>query len=164
MKRLAFLSTLALLLNAGVFSFNAHATTLAPELKAYDFARAYYIEDGGVVIAPREGFYCPDGVETPEGIRVMPGQTFIQFDEGKLIMEVYHFTRLDADGRRAFFHERRYHYKVVKNAEGKFVFLRDGYIDSDDFYLTRFRGLEWFDFAFPGLDIQPGEQYWRSRP
>ena len=27
----------------------SHATTLPPELKAYDFARAYYVEDGGVV-------------------------------------------------------------------------------------------------------------------
>ena len=49
-------------------------TTLPPELKAYDFAEAYYIEDGGVVISPyNHGFYCPHGVETPEGIRIMPG-------------------------------------------------------------------------------------------
>jgi hypothetical protein len=142
----------------------AWATTLAPELKAYDFARAYYLEDGGIVIAPQDGFYCPEGVQTPEGIRVMPGQTFIQFDPARLIMEHYKFVRLDADERRAFFHETRYHYKVVKNAEGKFRIIRQDYIDSDDFYLSHFRLLEWFDFAFPYTEIHPGEQLWRTRP
>ena len=47
----------------------AHATTLPPEFKAYDFGEAYYIEDGGVVISPYDhGFYCPHGIQTPEGI------------------------------------------------------------------------------------------------
>jgi len=73
----------------------SHATTLPPELKAYDFARAYYVEDGGIVIAPQEGFYTVGGVQTPEGIRIMPGHTFIQFDEAHLIMEVYKFISLD---------------------------------------------------------------------
>ena len=162
MKRLILFLSLALVLIAGISP--TRATTLGPELKAYDFARAYYVEDGGIVIAPREGFSCPAGVETPEGIRVMPGQTFTQYDEGHLVAEVYKFVRLDADERRAFFHERRYHYKVEKNADGSLVFVRGPYIDSDDFYLSRFRLLEWFDFAFPGVDLQPGEQYWRSRP
>src|SRR5277367_5481135 len=91
----------------------SHATTLPPELKAYDFARAYYVEDGGVVISPQEGFYCTGGVQTPEGIRLMPGQVFIQFDESRFIMEVYKFVSLDAGERRAHFRESRYHYSVA---------------------------------------------------
>jgi hypothetical protein len=145
-------------------TISSHATTLIPELKAYDFARAYYVEDGGVVIVPQDGFYCRDGVQTPEGIRIMPGQTFVQFDPARLIMEVYKFVRLDAGERRAFFHERRYHYKVVKLAEGGNHIIPQEYIDSDDFYLSHFRLLEWFDFAFPYMEIHPGEQLWRTRP
>src|SRR5277367_4854173 len=78
----------------------SHATTLPPELKAYDFARAYYVEDGGIVIAPQDGFYSSGGVQTPEGIRLMPGQTFIQFDPGHLVMEDYKFASLDPGERR----------------------------------------------------------------
>ena len=142
----------------------SHATTLPPELKAYDFARAYYVEDGGVVIVPQEGFYCTGGVRTPEGIRLTPGQTFIQFDESRLIMEVYKFVSLDPGERRAHFHERRYRYEVTKDAHGKRHIVPGNYIDSDDFYLSHFRLLEWFDFAFPYLEIHPGEQNWRTRP
>ena len=141
----------------------SHATTLPPELKAYDFARAYYVEDGGVVIAPQDGFYCIGGVQTPEGIRIMPGHTFIQFDPDHLVMEVYKFVRLDPGERRAHFHERRYHYEVAKNDNGKNRIIPQEYIDSDDFYLSHFRQLEWFDFAFPYLEIHPGEKYWRTR-
>jgi hypothetical protein len=140
------------------------ATTLAPELKAYDFARAYYIEDGGIVIVPQDGFYCPHAVKTPEGLRIMPGQTFTQFDPARHIMEVYTFTHLDTDQRRAYFHERRYHYKVIRTPENKWRIIRQDYIDSDDFYLTKFRMLEWFDGAFPDVEIHPGEQLWRTRP
>jgi hypothetical protein len=142
----------------------AHATTLPPELKAYDFARAYYVEDGGVVISPQEGFYSTGGAQTPEGIRLMPGQTFIQFDESRLIMEVYKFVRLDPDERRAHFHERRYHYEAVQDAHGQRQIVPQGFIDSGDFYLSHFRLLEWFDFAFPSIEIHPGEQNWRTRP
>jgi hypothetical protein len=140
------------------------ATTLPPELKAYDFARAYYIEDGGVVIAPQDGFHCANGTPTPEGIRVMPGDTFFQFDPARLIMEVYRLTSLDPDGRRAHFHERRYHYKVVMTGPKKNRIIPQECIDSDDFYLSQFRLLEWFDFAFPYLELSPGEEHWRTRP
>jgi hypothetical protein len=142
----------------------SHATTLPPELKAYDFARAYYVEDGGVVISPQEGFYSTGGVQTPEGIRLMPGQVFIQFDESRLIMEVYKFVSLDPGERRAHFHERRYYYTVTKDANGKRHVNPQGFIDSSDFYLSHFRLLEWFDFAFPYLEIHPGEENWRTRP
>ena len=128
-----------------------------------DFARNYQFKDGGVVVLPRNGFYCPDGVQTPDGILVKPGQSFIQFDAGKLIMEVYHFKRMDPDGLRAFFHEKRYHYKVEKNAEDKLVFVRDGYIDSNDFYLPKDNILDWYDSVFGYVNLQPGEQYWRTR-
>src|SRR5277367_433643 len=111
----------------------SHATTLPPELKAYDFARAYYVEDGGVVISPQDGFYCVGGVQTPEGIRIMPGHTFIQFDEARFIMEVYKFVSLDPDERRAHFHERRYHYEVQTDAHGKHHIIPLDYIDSSDF-------------------------------
>jgi hypothetical protein len=143
---------------------SSRATTLIPELKAYDFARAYYIEDGGIVIVPQDGFYCPDAVKTPEGVRVMPGQTFWQFDPARMIMEVYTFKRLDMEAKRAYFHERRYHYKVIRTEQNKWRTVPLDFIDSKDFYLTQFRALEWFDFAFPDVEIHPGEQLWRTRP
>jgi hypothetical protein len=141
----------------------ACATTLPPELKAYDFAKAYYVEDGGVVIVPQDGFYSSGGVQTPEGIRLMPGQVFIQFDPGQLIMEVYKFVSLDPGERRAHFHESRYHYTREKTAHGKYHINPGNYIDGTDFYLSHFRLLEWFDFAFPYMEIHPGEQLWRTR-
>ncbi len=140
------------------------ATTLWPELKAYDFARAYYIEDGGIVIVPQDGFYCPGAEKTPEGLKIVPGQSFTQFDPSRMIMEVYQFTRLDADGHRAYFHERRYHYKVIRTPKNKWRIIQQDYIDSDDFYLSRFRLLQWFDGAFPDVELHPGEQLWRTRP
>ena len=140
------------------------ATTLPPELKAYDFARAYYVEDGGVVIVPQEGFYSTGGAQTPEGIRLRPGQVFIQFDESRLIMEVYKFVSLDPGERRAHFHERRCYYTIAIDAHGKRHINPQGFIDSSDFYLSHFRLLEWFDFAFPYIEIHPGEQNWRTRP
>jgi hypothetical protein len=139
------------------------ATTLIPELKAYDFARAYYIEDNGIVIVPQDGFYCPRATQTPEGLRVMPGQSFTQFDPARMIMEVYKFTRLDETTNCAYFHERRYRYKVIRTEQNKLRLVPLNYIDSDDFYLTQFRALEWFDFAFPYTEIHPGEQLWRTR-
>jgi hypothetical protein len=82
---------LSLLLLAIAAPSITRATTLPPELNAYDFGEAYYIEDGGVVVSPyANGFYCPHGIATPEGIRVMPGGMFIQFDEGQQVEEVYH--------------------------------------------------------------------------
>jgi hypothetical protein len=142
----------------------SHATTLPPELKAYDFAQAYYLEDGGVVIAPCDhGFVCPRGVETPEGIRVMPGDTFVQFNPNRLHEEEYQLVRLNAGQTQAFFHERIFRYKTVRDAPGKFHEQRGQLLATGDFYLTKFRGLEWFDFAFPDLEIHPGEQEWRAR-
>ena len=156
--------TIALTTLLVTLSMPSRATTLPPELKAYDFARAYYVEDGGVVIVPQEGFYCSGGVKTPEGIRLMPGHVFIQFDESRLILEVYRFVSLDPGERRAHFHESRYHYWMSTTAQGKRHVTPEGYIDSTDFYLSHFRLLEWFDFAFPYIEIHPGEQNWRTRP
>jgi hypothetical protein len=142
----------------------SRATTLPPELKAYDFARAYYVEDGGVVIVPQEGFYASGGTPTPEGIRLTPGQLFVQFDESRHILEIYRFVSLDPGERRAHFHESRYHYTVTQDAHGKRRVHPQEPIDSSDFYLSHFRLLEWFDFAFPYIELHPGEQNWRTRP
>jgi hypothetical protein len=53
---------------------------------------------------------------------------------------------------------------VTKDTHGKRHVIPLDYIDSTDFYLSHFRLLEWFDFAFPYLEIHPGEQGWRTRP
>ncbi len=141
------------------------ATTLPPELGAYDFAEAYYIEDGGVVIAPyHHGFYCDDGIQTPEGIRIMPGGTFLMYNESPLVVNEYKLLRLNKEGTRAYFHQNTYRYKIVKDAQGHDQVIRQQLVASRDFYLTRTRILQWFDFAFPGVEIHPGSQNWRSRP
>jgi hypothetical protein len=141
----------------------SRATTLAPEIKAYDFCRAYYLEDGGITLVPQDGFYCPEATKTPEGLHIAPGQTFIQFDPARLVMEVYKFTRLTPDERRGYFHENRYRYKVVRTPENKWRIIRQQYIDSDDFYLTMFRQWQWLDGVFPDFEVHPGEQLWRTR-
>ena len=141
----------------------SHATTLWPELKAYDFCRAYYLEDGGITLQPQDGFYGPDGTETPEGLHFTPGQWFIQFDPARMIMEVYTFLRIDPGEHRGYFHEKRYHYKVVRTPENKLRIVPLDYINSVDFYLTHWRALQWFDNAIPDVEIHPGEDLWRTR-
>jgi hypothetical protein len=159
--RRVFLIALALL---GAMLSPMRATTLWPEWKAYDFARAYYIEDGGVVIVPQDGFLCPDATPTPEGLKIVPGQAFTQFDPSRMIMEVYTFKRIDKNERRAWFHERRYRYKVTRAAANNLRIVPLNHLDSDDFFLTHWRALEWFDGAFPDIEIHPGEELWRTRP
>ena len=154
---------LGVLLFFGSFT-GTHATTLAPELKAYDFCRAYYLEDGGITLVPQDGFYCATATHTPEGLHIAPGMNFTQFDPARHIMEVYHFIRITPDERRGFFHEQRYHYKVVRTPEKKWRIFRQDYIDSDDFYLSQFRQWEWLDGVFPDFEVHPGEQLWRTRP
>ena len=141
------------------------ATTLAPELKAYDFAEAYYIEDGGVVISPySHGFLCTDGIETPEGIRLMPGGAFMQFDATRMVVDKYKLLHLNPEGTRAFFQQRTFRYKVVKDARGHYHDVIGQQVASNDFYLSKWRSLEWFDHAFPYIEIHPGAQGWRTRP
>ena len=156
--RARIIASIFLLLSFGA----ARATTLPPEFKAYDFGEAYYVEDGGVVISPYDhGFYCPHGIETPEGIRVMPGDTFVQFNPDRMHEEVYHFARLNAEETQAFFHERIYRYKMVRDARGHFRPQREELVGADDFYLSRFRGMEPFDHVFTDIELHPGEQEWR---
>ena len=82
----------------------SRATTLPPEFKAYDFGEAYYIEDGGVVISPYDhGFYCQDGIQTPEGVRIMPGKVFAQFDASRMVVDIYKLVSLNKEQNRAFF-------------------------------------------------------------
>ena len=143
----------------------SQATMLAPELKAYDFAEAYYIKDGGVMISPYDhGFYCQDGIETPEGIRIMPGGTFMQFDASRMIVDKYKLLRLNPGGTRAYFHQRSYRYKVVKDAHGKYRDNIGQLVSTNDFFLTEFRSWEWLDHVFPNFEVHPGAQGWRTRP
>jgi hypothetical protein len=162
MAKKFWLACASTVFGAVLISGLGRATTLPPELKAYDFAEAYYVEDGGVVIAPyAHGFYCPHGVETPEGIRVMPGDRFVQFNPNRMLEEDYRFVRLD--GSQAFFHERIFRYKVARDARGRFCEQREQLLDTDDFYLSRFRGMELFDFVFTDIELHPGSQEWRTR-
>ena len=110
---------------------------------------------------PQDGFSCPHATQTPEGLHLVPGQTFTQFDPSRLIMEVYTSSGIDKDEHRAYFHERRYRYEVVRIGP---KLQRINYLDSDNFYLTRCRALEWFDLAIPDVEIHPGEELWRTRP
>jgi hypothetical protein len=160
MKRLL----LALAAWAIALAMPSRATTLWPELKAYDFARAYYLEDGGITLVPQDGFSCAHATPTPDGLHIAPGQTFTQFDPSRMIMEVYAFKRIDKDERRAYFHERRYRYEVVRADNGRPRIVPLNYLDSDDFFLTHWRALEWFDFAITDVEIHPGEELWRTRP
>jgi hypothetical protein len=130
-------ATLLLFLLAG---FAARASTLPPEMKAYDFCQAYYIEDGGIVIVPYNyGFSCPRYVETPEGLRVMPGGTFAQYDPQHQVDQVFRFDRLSADGTQAYFHEQVYACHAVTDAKGQPAHVRDRVIGANHFYLSQFR-------------------------
>jgi hypothetical protein len=134
---------------------------LPPELKAYDFGEAYYIEDGGVVISPyAAGFYCPDGTSTPEGIRVMPGQGFVQIDSSRKVEQVFKLIRLNEDGSRAFFREHVYTYETSVDQSGRTIRHRMRFLSTDDFYLTRFRGMEPFDHVFTNIELNPGARVW----
>jgi hypothetical protein len=145
-------------------SATASASTLPPELKAYDFAQAYYIEDGGIVIVPYDyGFSCPKYVETPEGLRVMPGGTFSQYDPQHEVDQVFHFDRLSADGTQAYFQERVYACHAVVDARGNPAHVRARLIGSNHFYLSQFRDLEWFDFVFGSIQMHPGLAEWQSK-
>ncbi len=148
----------------GAAMLSGRATTLAPEIKAYDFARAYYLEDGGITVQPQDGFSCQGGTPTPEGLHLSPGQTFVQFDPARHIMDVYRFVRLTPDERRAYLHEQRYHYKFVRTPQNHWRLVPQEHIDSGDFYLTRFRQWQWLDDVFPDFEVHPGEELWRTRP
>ena len=143
----------------------ARATMLPPEFTAYDFSEAYYLEDGGVVLSPYgHGFYCKDGIQTPEGIRIMPGGTFMQFDPTRMVVDEYKLTHLNKEQTRAFFHQKTFRYKVVKDDKGQYHDIIEEQVASNDFYLTKWRSLEWLDGVFPNIEIHPGAQGWRTRP
>jgi len=81
-----------------------------------------------------------------------------------MIVDHYQLLRLNKEGTRAFFHQRTYRYKVTKDEQGRYRDVIGEQIDSNDFYLTKWRSLEWFDHAFPYVEIHPGAQGWRTRP
>ena len=140
------------------------ATTLPPELKAYDFGEAYYVEDGGVVVSPYDhGFVYRHGVGTPEGIRFMPGDSFTQLNPDRHVWQEFFLVRLNKDETRAFFHERIYRYAANRDARGHVVETRGKWLGSDDFYLSRFRGMEPFDHVFTNVELHPGSAEWRTR-
>jgi len=142
-----------------------HATTLPPEFKAYDFAEAYYIEDGGVVISPySHGFFCKDGIQTPEGIRIMPGKTFAQFDESRMVVDIYKLLYLNKEGTRAYFQQETYLYKVVKDKDGKYHDEIREHVASSKFYLTKFRMFEIVDHDVPYVEVPPTTRAWCPRP
>ena len=154
----------AILMLAVLALAGARASTLPPELKAYDFCQAYYIEDGGIVIVPYSyGFSCPQYVETPEGLRVMPGGTFSQYDPQHQVDQVFRFTRLSEDGTQAYFHERVYQCRPATGPTGKPAHSRVRLLGSNDFYLSQFRDLEWFDFVFGNIQMHPGLAEWQSK-
>jgi len=158
MRCLLFLALL-LLASAAV-----QASTLAPDLKAYDFCRAYSIENGGVILAPYPyGFYTTDGTKVPHGIQFMPGDRFMQFDASRMVVDQYRLVRLGAQGTRAFFHQVTCRYKVVKY-NGKFRDIIGQQVDSEDFYITKWRSAGWYDSVFPLIRLNPGAQAWRTRP
>ncbi len=147
-----------------VLSAMARASTLPPELKAYDFAQAYYIEDGGIVIVPYDyGFSCPAYTETPEGLRVMPGGTFSQYDPQHQVDQEFRFLRLSADGTQAFFRERVYACHPASAPSGKPAHVRYRLLGTNKFYLSQFRDLEWFDFVFGNIQMHPGLAEWQSK-
>jgi hypothetical protein len=142
----------------------AAATTLPPELKAYDFDEAYYVEDGGVVVSPYDhGFSYRHGVETPEGIRFMPGDSFTELNPDRHLWQEFRLVRLNGEQTQAFFHERIYRYEAGRDAKGRPCEVRGKFLGTDDFYLTRFRGMEPFDHVFTNIELHPGAVEWRTR-
>jgi hypothetical protein len=142
--------------------FRLHATTLPVEFKAYDFGESYSIQRGGVVIIPyAHGFVCPGGVKTAGGILVKPGQTFRQYNASRMVCEEYRLERVSADDHRAYFHEKKYRYRVITDAKGRPHDELGRMTETDDFYLSHWRGLELFDQVFPNIELEPGEQLWR---
>ena len=142
----------------------ARGSTLPPELKAYDFAQAYYIEDGGIVIVPYNyGFSCAKYVSTPEGPRIMPGGTFAQYDPQHEVDQQFLFTRLSPDGTQAYFHEKVYQCRAVRAADGSPAHVHVRLLGTSDFYLSQFRDLEWFDFVFGNIQMHPGLAEWQSK-
>jgi hypothetical protein len=158
MQRLLFtLSVVFFLVLAGA----AHAGSSA-SMTTCDFAQAYYIQDGGIVVVPyKHGFYYRHGVETPQGIVFRPGDTFVVYDSKRHLERIYWLTRVNLFNNRAYFHEQIYHYRVLTNADGKTYRSRRGMLASKDFNLTHFRGLVAFDHEVRNIEARPGSILWQ---
>jgi len=132
--------------------------------KGCNFGKAYYIEDGHLVVVPYgHGFYYKHGVETPEGVRFKPGDTFVQYDRDKRVERDYWLMRVNWFNNKAVLHEQAYHYKIVENTSGKLHPVRGKLVGSGDITLTHFRGLVAFDHSYSNMENHPGTQFWRSR-
>jgi hypothetical protein len=159
MQRLLF--TLAVVF-FGILAGTIHAGSASPPLTTCDFARAYYIQDGGIVVKPyKHGFYYRHGVATPEGIIFRPGDTFVVYDSDRHVERVYWLLRVNLFNNRAYFHEQVYRYRVVTNSQGRTHRARRGLLVSKDFSLAHFRGLVAFDHSVYNIEMRPGSVLWQ---
>jgi hypothetical protein len=129
---------------------------------ACEFGKAYYIEDGGVVVVPMDhGFHYKHGVETLDGVRFRPGDWFVQYDFKQRVVHYYWLKRVNGLNSRAFFHEQTYRYKTVKNSRGKPHRVRTKLVATKDFSVTHFRGLV-ADHVFNTIEMKPASPLWRG--
>ncbi len=146
------------------FESSSSSSSCKPEWKTCEFAKGYYIEDGGIVVRPPDhGFYYQHGVETPEGVRFKPGDTFATYDTQRHIEKVYWLMKVNWSNSRAYFHQQVYGYKVVKNRSGQYHKVRVAMLAKRDFSLTHYRGLVAWDHSFTNIEMHPGTQLWRNR-
>lgn len=137
------------------------ATTLPPELKAYDFAEGYRLAPDGIVVQPyHHGFASGSARRVDGGLLLRPGDTFTQYHDERLTCSAFTFVRREGD--RAFFREETYRYTMAGPRHHQRR-VRGPLLDTDTFYLTRFRLLEPFDQVFPEIELHPGDQMWRTR-
>lgn len=157
----AFFS-LTLVILFAVTLLTAQATTLPPELKAYDFAEGYSLSDEGLLIVPYpHGFHTTSGKNIPGGLLLQPGDQFLQYDPSRMICDEYQLLRVNR--ARAFLHQVSYRYRVETDSHGKTHYRRGLSTGTGDFYLTRFRSLKPFDQVFTDIELHPGAQAWRTR-
>jgi hypothetical protein len=159
MQRLLFtLSVVLVIAVAGA----SHAGSSAPPLTTCDFAKAYYIQDGGLVVKPyKHGFYYRHGVPTPEGIIFRPGDTFVVYDSTRHVERVYWLLRVNLFNNRAYLHEQIYRYKLATDSHGRTYHARRGLLVSKDFSLAHFRGLVAFDHSVYNIEMRPGSLLWQ---
>jgi hypothetical protein len=108
------------------------------------------------------GFHYRHGVETPEGVRFRPGETFVQYSPDRRVERDYWLVRVNWFNNRAVFHEQVYRYKFMKDSRGRMHHVRTRLVATNDFCLTHFRGLVAFDHAYSNIEYHPGTGFWRS--
>jgi hypothetical protein len=81
-----------------------------------------------------------------------------------MVVDIYKLLRLNKDESRAYFQQETYLYRTVKDANGKYHDEIMQHVNSDSFYLTKFRALEFADHAVPYVEVHPCTQAWCPRP